>query len=371
MSEGAPPRQADEPDPDHWREVVARLGGEIAGPLTAALDRVHALATTGRIDRQNLRLLLDELEAARQAGMIGQQLARFGSGRLRQSHERMHLAQTLKGVLAHRAREIQGRGMELSLLLRPIEVIADASLLFGLLTSLLDWAMANARAAIEFRIDMKAWPSHAQLTCIFEPHRPDQADASGQTLPSSALNSIAWYLVQQTAWTMGLPIQRVDEANRTMLTLDFPRTINDEVEGVSATELDEGFAPSAHAKPLAGHQVLVIASRRDVRMQVLEALRNMGLIIDFVPSILEAVQFCRDGLPHAIIYESALAGERFLQLRQDLQGEAPELAFIEITEEGSSFEMSSFTGAETTHVGRDAIVASLPSALIFELSKGL
>lgn len=371
MTDGEPPRQHSEPDPDHWREVVARLGGEIAAPLTAALDRVHALATTGRIDRQNLRLLRDELEVARQAGMIGQQLARFGSGRLRQSHERMHLAQTLKGVLAHRAREIQTRGMELIQLLRPIEVIADASLLFGLLTSLLDWAMANARSSIEFRLETMPWTSHAQLTCAFERRMPDPAEQSGQAFPSSGLDSLAWYLVQQTAWTMGLPIERIDETRRTTLTVEFPRTVNDEVEGVSTTELDEGFAPSAQAKPLAGHQVLVIASRRDVRIQVLEALRNMGLIIDFVPSVVEAVQFCKDGLPHAIIYESALAGERFMQLRQDLLSEAPALAYVEIAEEGDAYEISNFSGANTTRVGRDAIVASLPSALLFELSKGL
>jgi hypothetical protein len=360
-----------EPNPDHWRELVARLGADIAGPLTAAIERVHALATTGRIDRHNLRVLRDELEAARQFGIIGQQLARFGSGRLRQSHERMHLTQTLKGVLAHRAREIRARGIELTQLLRPIEVIADASLLFGLLTGMLDWALANAHGSIELRIDVKPSPAQARLTCRFA-RRPDvmhRGDAPSVSL-SAGLDSLTWQLVQQTAWTMGLTVERIDESDQTTLTLDFPRTVNDQ-EGVSTTELDQGFSPSTHAKPLAGHQVLVVASRRDVRAQVVEALRSTGLIIDVVPSIAEAAQFCHDGLPHAIVYESALGGERFEQLRDDLLAEAPELAFIEIAEEGNDFEISSFTGAHATRVGRDAIVASLPSALMFELSKGL
>jgi hypothetical protein len=365
-----PPRG--EPDMHHWRELVARLGADIAGPLTAAIERVHALATTGRIDRHNLRVLRDELEAARQVGIIGQQLARFGSGRLRQSHERMHLTQTLQGVLSHRSREIRARGIELTQLLRPIEVIADASLLFGLLSGMLDWALANAQTGIELRIDLKAGASQARLSCRFA-RRPD--DSPGHDEPSlslsAGLDSMTWQLVQQTAWTMGLTLERTDEANRTTLTIDFPRTVNDEVEGVSATELDQGFAPSTQSKPLAGHQVLVVASRRDVRAQVVEALRSTGLIIDVVPSIAEAAQFCHDGLPHAIVYESALGGERFEQLRDDLLAEAPELAFIEIAEEGNDFEISSFTGAQATRVGRDAIVASLPSALMFELSKGL
>ncbi len=360
-----------ETDPEHWRELVGRLGADIAAPLTAAIERVHALATTGRIDRHNLRVLRDELEAARQIGIIGQQLARFGSGRLRQSHERMHLTQTLRDVLTHRAREIRTRGIELVQYLRPIEVIADASLLFGLLSGMLDWALANAQASVELRIDIKPGLSQARLTCRFT-RRPDNA-VRIEARPSLAagLDSLTWEVVQQTAWTMGLTIERIDESDGTTLTLDFPRTVNDQVEGVSATELDQGFAQSAHARPLAGHQVLVVASRRDVRAQVVEALRSTGLIIDVVPSIAEAAQFCHDGLPHAIVYESALGGERFEELRDGLLAEAPELAFIEIAEEGNDFEISSFTGAHATRVGRDAIVASLPSALMFELSKGL
>lgn len=364
-------RPRGEPDPDHWRELVGRIGADIAGPLTAAIERVHALATTGRIDRHNLRVLRDELEAARQVGIISQQLARFGSGRLRQSHERMHLTQTLKGVLTHRAREIRARDIELTQYLRPIEVIADASLLFGLLTGMLDWALANAHASIELRVDMKTAPSQARLTCRFSPRPDDPRRSEAAPSLSAGLDSLTWQLVRQTAWTMGLTIERVDESDHTTLTLDFPRTVNDQVEGVSTTELDQAAAPATQAKPLAGHQVLVVASRRDVRAQVIEALRSTGLIIDVVPSIAEAAQFCHDGLPHAIVYESALGGERFEQLRDDLLAEAPELAFIEIAEEGTEFEISSFTGAHATRVGRDAIGASLPSALMFELSKGL
>ena len=90
------------------------IGAEIAAPLTAALERIHALTTTGKIDRAGLRALRDEVEQARQVGMIGQQLTRFASGRVRQSHERLQLADVLNGVLAHRARETQARGISSS-----------------------------------------------------------------------------------------------------------------------------------------------------------------------------------------------------------------------------------------------------------------
>ena len=108
-----------------------------------------------------------------------------------------------------------------------------------------------------------------------------------------------------------------------------------------------------------------------MRVQIRDALRNMSLIIDFVNSVDEAVSFCREGLPHAIIIESIQSGERFAAFREDITDEVPGFVFIEIIEEGSTFEMSGFGGASMARVGRDVIASSLPSALLFELSKTL
>jgi hypothetical protein len=357
---------SDVAESERWHDLVAEIGAEIATPLTSALARIHELTTTGRIDRGGLRALREEVEQARQIGMIGQQLTRFASGRLRQTHERMQLADTLKGVLAHRSRETQARGIVLKPTLKPAEVMVDAAL-----NTTLDWALLNARSHIEFRVDIKTWPAHARLTCSFS-HRPLDEATDGVDGPrSSRLDSLHWRLLEQTAWTMGLPLDRKDDASHSTLTLEFPRTASDEIEGVSTMDLDEGFAPSTNSKPLAGSHVLVVASRRELRLQVRDSLRNMGLIVDFVNSVEEAVDFCRDGLPHAIIIESIQNGERFANFRDELTREVPDFVFIEIIEEGAAFEMSGFSGSTMARVGRDVISSSLPSALMFELSKGL
>lgn len=353
-----------------WHELVAEIGAATAAPLTSALERIHALITSGRIDRSSLRALREEVEQARQAGLTGQQITRFASGRLRQSHERLQLADTLKSVLVHRQRETQARGIVLKPALKPAEVIVDASLLFSLLNTALDWALDLAQSNIEFHIDLKSWPVHARLVCRFA-HRPaDRADEPDPA-PRKSLDSLSWRLLEQTAWTMGLPIDRQDDGSVATLTLEFPRTANDEIEGVSTLELDEGFAPSTNSKPLAGSHVLVISARRELRAQIRDALRNMGLIVDFVSSIDEASDFCREGLPHAIIIESFQRGERFAALREEIATEVPDFVFIEIIEEGNTFEMSGFSGTTVAKVGRDVIASSLPSALMFELSKGL
>lgn len=354
-----------------WHRLVTEIGAATATQLTSALERIHTLITSGKIDRASLRALREEVDGARQAGMIGQQIARFASGRLRQSHERLQLDDTLKGVLAHRHRETQSRGIVLKPSLKQAEVIVDASLLFSLLNTVLDWALSHAQSNIEFRIDIKSWPQHAQLTCRFA-HRPaDQLGEHDRPPEPAALESLTWRLLEQTAWTMGLPLDRRDDALYSTLTLEFPRTATDEIEGVTTVELDEGFAPSTNSKPLAGSHVLVVSSRRDLRVQIRDALRNMGLVIDFVGSVDEAAEFCRDGLPHAMIIESIQRGEKFASLRDEISNEVPDFVFIEIIEEGNTFEMSGFSGSNVARVGRDVIESSLPSALMFELSKGL
>jgi hypothetical protein len=358
---------------DHarWHTLVSEIGAEIAAPLTAALERINSLTSTGRIDKQGLRALREEVEAARQIGMIGQQLTRFASGRVRQTHERLQLADVLNGTLAHRARETQARGIHLKPSLRAAEVIVDASLLFSLLNTTIDWALANAQSQIDFAIDIKTWPAHARLACRFA-HRPldELADGVNAVAPRG-LDSLHWRLLEQTGWTMGLLVERKDEPHMTTLTLEFPRTASTQLEGVSTMEIHDGFAPSSNSQPLAGSHVLVVSARREMRVLIRDALRNMSLIVDFVNSVDEASAFCREGLPHAVVIESIQAGARFENFRDEILTEVPDFVFIEIVEEGAAFEMSGFSGSTTARVGRDAIASSLPAALLFELSKSV
>jgi hypothetical protein len=233
---GAPPDAIEEED-RRWHELVSQLGVEIAEPLTAALERIHVLTATGKIDRAGLRALRDEVERARQAGMIGQQLTRFASGRVRQSHEVLQLEEVLKSLLALRSRETQARGIALKHDLKSARVIVDGSLLFSLLNATLDWALANAHAHIAFMVDFKTWPVHARLTCRFANRPADQVDESVTTEIPRRLDSLTWRLIEQTAWTMGLIVDRKDVGGTTTLVLEFPKTAGDELAGLSDRRL--------------------------------------------------------------------------------------------------------------------------------------
>lgn len=354
-----------------FQELVAQVGRELAEPLTAALERVNALMSTGRIDRAGLKALLAEMDRARQAGIWCQQISRLATGRARQSHERVHLTNTVQSILAHRARELQSRGVQVVQALTPVEVLADVPMLFSLLNGLVDWWLSCAHGVVDVRIDIKPWPAHGQLEVRLH-HRPaDLSDGLPDGEISPAVNGLTWHLIDQIAQTMGLKVERQIEAATLRLMVEFPHTVNPllaEPEA-AADEGDQGFATSLNSKPLAGSHVLVVASRRDLRLLVRESVRSMGLIVDFVSSVGEATQFCREALPHAIVFESSLRGQRFDQLVASIRKEIPEFVLVEVLEEGSLFELSTTTSTGVARVGREAVLTSLPSALVYELAR--
>jgi hypothetical protein len=372
------PAAADCASGDAAWQLACQIAAEVATPLTHALERALELQATGRIDRPGLHALVTQIEQARRASMVGQQIARLAQGGTQQQHETLNLTQALRDVLAQRQRELDARGVAVKQVLKPADVVVDATLLSLLIHTLLDWALRHACSSVDIELDMKSWPRHARLACRFEHMPPDQVvclTGAGTSAPASqhapALDSLSWQLLAQVAHTMQLPIGRHSSGGATVLTIEFPHTANDSLEGASSFDISNGFALANESRPLAGSHVLVMALRRDVRNQIRQAVAHMGLTLDFVTTTDGAREFCQQGLPNAIVYESAIYDSVFDRLRNDIRHQCPDLAWVEITEQGEAFEISSFGGVSMARVGRDAIGGSLPSALMFELAKGL
>lgn len=352
-----------------WHELTGQIGRELAEPLTAALERVTTLTTTGRIDRAGLRALRDEIDRARQTGIWCQQISRLASGRVRQSHERVHLTNTVQSMLGYRAREMQARGLQLTQSLLPVEVQIDASMLFGLLNAMVDWWLDCAQGMVELRVDTRDWPARARLHCAFAHQAPDRPATSAEVI-QGRVNTMNWHLLEQTARTLGLVFDRQVDATQARLNLEFPSTVLAMLQPDEAEQLDRhGFADSVNSKPLAGSHVLVIAGRRDLRLQIREALKAMGLVLDFVSSVREAVEFCREGLPHAIVFEGTQRSRQFEHLAEGIRQEVPEFVFIELVDEGRTFDISTISATGMARVGCDGIANALPSALVYELSR--
>ncbi|OWQ85337.1 hypothetical protein CDN99_22675 [Roseateles aquatilis] len=369
------------PSDSQWGDIVQQLGAEIAGPLSGALERIQQLISTGQIDRQGLRALRDAVAQAREAGMVSQQLARLASGRLRLSRERIHLTQVLRGVLTQRSRETQARGIQVRQLLQPVEIMTDASLLFSLLNAVMDWALASTHSSLEMRLDLTPWPAKARLMCRFAHRSLDLGSAPAHAIAEApeALNSLTWRLIEQTAITMGVLPLREDEAGITMLTLEFPHLIGDEPGAQTGAqplprpdrpELDDP-APSHNSKPLAGCHLLIVSPRREVRQEIQASVRHMGLIIDAVSSMEEAMQFCEEGLPHGIAFEQSLRDADFDRLRADITAEVPNFSFIEVMDGEQQTQLSTATADHMARISRGNLPDALPSVLLFELSKAL
>jgi hypothetical protein len=251
-------------------------------------------------------------------------------------------------------------------------VIVDAAMLNALLQALLDWCFEHARSHIEFRLDLKPWPEHARLNCQFSHVPADEVSAAtsaAAVAPAKKLESMPWQLLRHLAQTLGLVVQRNDTAGDTRLSIEFPRTVGKGLAGKALLDFGDEADPALNSQPLAGRHVLVIVSRRDTRSAVRESVRPMGLMVDYVGSVLEAREFCASGLPHAIVFESGLAGTSFHALREEWLRDSPTLGFIEIGEQGHAFEVTDFGGSRNSRVAHDAIIDALPNALLFELAK--
>ena len=357
LGAAVPKRTLDIGVDDSFRELLGQLGRECAVPLSSALERLNAFATTGRIERAELRALRAELALARRNGVIGQQISRYASGRVRQNHQRVDLTALLRDTLAQRERESAARGLEVRPDLHPVEVVIDATMLSALLQALLDWSFEHARGTIELRLQRQ--PPHALLTCRFT----RAADAA------SALDTLPWRLLHSLARTLGLAINRHDDAGGTQAKLEFARIVGDSASVWQTLDLQEALASGPNSQPIAGSHLLVLSARRETRNAVRETVRTMGLMVDYVGSVDEARQFCANGLPHGIVYESALAGANFQKLRCEWIAEVPSLAFIEICEDARTFEVVDAAGRRTSRIGREVIASVLPGALLYEMSK--
>ena len=378
---------ARQPNEVQWAAILQQLGAEIAGPLSTALERIQTLIETGQIDRQGLRQLHESVAQARSAGMLGQQLARLASGQLSLTRERLHLTQMLRGVLTQRSGETQARGIQVRQVLRPIEVMADGALLFSLLNTMMDWALALTHSSIDLRLDLTPWPAKARLMCRFAHRSLDLLEEPrvGEAKPErgghdlNALNSLTWRLLEQNAITLGVLPLRESAAGITVLTLEFPHTLSDE-PGVStrpaslnpasnATQHSEP-APSIHSRPLAGQHLLILTARRDLRAQIQAAVQHLGLIVDASETVEDALQFCVEGLPHAIVFDAAQRSTAFDHLHAEVMREVPDFSFVEVLAHEQQTQLSTATADGMARISRHYITDALPSVLMFELSKG-
>lgn len=352
-------------------DVVARIGAEVSAPLTAALERVVALAATGRIDRQGLQALRGEIDSARRVGLRGQQIARLAGGDVRQSVERLDLPQCLRAVLAGQSVHAGGEAIAAPPAPTKAEVLGDASLLHAVLSAAADWSGALAQAHVDWRIDVRPWPVRARVACRFAHLPADQAAArqlrSGAPHHEADLDTLDWLLLNFSAHMAGVLVQRQDSPSHTQLTLEFMNTVNGTLEGAAAVDLVA--SAEGGAQSLAGCQMLVLASQRTTRQRLREAVQGQDLQIDHVSTVDDARLYCADGAPQVLVFESAFQGDALTALLDELDQSAPGSVLLEVLPAGEDCELSATDVNPVTRLGIDALRHMLVPVLLLEMGR--
>ena len=344
---------------DHWSELVGALADQFTEGVSSLQNQVDQLLAKGRINKLEHRALSIPAERIKLAGVSAQQIQRFYAGRIRQSHEKVDMAQLAEGVLQERKQELGILGIALRRKFKPVEVLIDPTVAHTFINAVLDWGLPFGNR-VDLRLDLNAWPQHARL---------QMRVANDGVPPSSAAasDSLSWMLIRQIALGAGgIEIERDQTSEGVSFTAMFTRTVQ-AVDGISAVDLSDEH--SSMFKSLAGTYVLTISPSLQIRADVRDALREIGISSDSVVDFQQARDALKGRMPNLIIIDSEIKDEDFEKFRDELLREVFEFPFVEISPVDSSFDMSGFGEFSMAKVGRGNIREALGTAVMFELAK--
>lgn len=342
-----------------WPELVSCLADQLTEGVSALQHQLDQLLARGRISKLEHRALSIPSERIKSAGVCAQQITRFYSGRIRQTHEKVDMAVLVEGVLQERKQELGILGIALRRKLKQVEVLIDPTVAHTFVNAVLDWALPFGNR-VDVRMDLNTWPQHARLQVRV---------ANDGSPPSSAASpdNLSWMLIRQIAQSAGgIEVERQEFDDGMSLTAMFTRTVQ-AVDGISAVDLSD--EQSSMFKSLSGTYVLTISPSLQIRADVRDAMKEIGVSSDSVVDFHQAREAVKSRMPNLIVLDSELKGGEFEAFRDELLREVFEFPFVEISPDDSSFDMSGFGEFSMAKVGRGNIREALGTAVMFELAK--
>lgn len=344
---------------DQWPDLLAGLADQITEGVSALQNQIDQLLARDRITRQEHHALSVPIGRVKLAGVSTQQIHRFYSGRIRQSHEKINMADLVEGVLQERKKEFALLGIALRRKLKPVDVLVDPTVAHTFVNAVLDWALPYGNR-VDVRMDLNPWPPHARFQVRVA---NEGAPPSSQTTD----DNLSWMLIRQIAATAGgIELERTVTGEGTTFNAMFTRTVQ-AVDGISAVDLSDDH--SSMFKSLSGTYVLTISPTLQIRADVRDALREIGIVSDSVVDFVQARDAIKGRMPNLIVVDSEIKGADFEAFRRELLREVFEFPFVEISPDDSSFDMSGFGEFSMAKVGRGNIREALGTAVMFELAK--
>ncbi|WP_137918314.1 hypothetical protein [Hydrogenophaga sp. 2FB] len=344
---------------DHWPTLLSGLADQVTEGANALQNTIDLLLSKGSISKQEHLMLSIPTDRIKLSGIGAQQIHRFYGGRIRQSHERICMAKLVEGVLQERKKDLAILGIELRRKLKSIEVLIDPTVAHTFVSAVVEWGIPFGNH-IDVRLDLNTWPEYARL----------QLRVSNDGTPpssSASMDSLSWMLVRQIALAAGgIEIDRQMTEDGVHFTAMFTRTVQ-AVDGISAVDFSDN--QSSMFKTLASVYVLTISPALQIRADVRDALREIGILSDSVVDFDQARQAIASRMPNLIVVDADVKDYGFDQFRRELLRDVFEFPFVEISPDDSSFDMSGFGEFSMAKVGRGNIREALGTAIMFELAK--
>ena len=364
--DGIPPTPNPQEAAGEVRRAEFEAAGAVGTELTPVLVRMRlaldALVKAHPMATQHAGAVLHCVEDASRIAKQSRLLARLAGGEVRHHNEPIRLDQLLESQLDTRLKAT-GPAIVLQRAITPATVIVDRDLVGALVDAALEGAMVPGYH-VEVSLHIKDWPAHAVLRI--------SAAAPMQAVSEEPDHErLSGYLVSEIARLLGVTVDRMRSPGQALMLFEFPRTVR-ELDGLTAMEVEMDLPSAAgdFSRVLAGHRALIISSDVKLREDAKRVCREMGMLVDNVPSSALAAQRCAMDPPDVLIVDERFNDERFHQLWEQMSARRPDFPVVEIAYSGGASAASWGSGG-ATRVTRADLLAQLPQALVLELSKVL
>lgn len=347
---------------EHWPELVSALTDQSIDTVAALVRGLDLLVAKGRLTPAEYKVLAMPAERLKHCGVSAQQIVRFQSGRVRQSHEKIDLAYLLECVLQERKAELAMLGVSLRRRLKAVDILIDPTLGFSLTNAMLDWALPFG-----YRIDWRLETTGGQARLWMKVYSGDRV------IPGSAVveDNIHWLLLSQIAASDGaVRLERHAASDGVELTALFRRTVQVAGQDTQAAERLEPTVPESVFKSVSGAYVVVVSADQPLRMEAVSALKRLGITVDGAVDAAQAREALRGHGAQLLVLDTSQRAEALHLLQAELLAQQPHMLFVEITSPGQpSHPLPPTLEAATTRIARDDVYAGLGSTVMFALSR--
>ncbi len=347
---------------EHWPELVVALTDQSVQSVGHLQRGLELLLNKGRITPDEYKVLAQPAEKLKHCSVSAQQIVRFQSGRVRQSHEKIDLAYLLECVLQERKNELALLGITLRRRLKAVDVLLDPTLGFSLTNAMLDWGMRYGHR-IDWRLETGGEPAQARLWM--------KVHAGDAPTPASAAfeDNIHWLLLRQIATTDGaVTLDRQAPADGVELTAVFRRTVQVAQTTAEVTRAPVDTTDSAF-RSVSGAYVMVLSADPWLRNEAVSALKRLGVAVDGVQDTYQAQTALRDRSPNLVVLDMSMHPENVRPWVEELKRGQPHLLIVEIAAEGQDAPPPGTQPGQVTRLARESVHASLGSTVMFALSK--